>query len=155
MIPFLISFLLGMIFGYMWISDPVMGSLYILCGIPLFGIIMFLVGKKNKIFLLIKIFLVLVITVISFLAVFNLSLWHAGTAIQQFECEYAKINNGMAKSDVLQIMGKYVVSDQDGMVMFRSLPQKSKRHFRVKDAYVVLDDDAKVVQKTDVYVPDW
>ncbi len=95
------------------------------------------------------------ITVISFLAVFNLSLWHAGTAIQQFECEYAKINNGMAKSDVLQIMGKYVVSDQDGMVMFRSLPQKSKRHFRVKDAYVVLDDDGKVVQKTDVYVPDW
>ena len=154
MIPFLISFLLGIIFGYMWISDPVMGSLYILCGIPLFGIIMFLVGKKNKIFLLIKIFLVLVITVISFLAVFNLSLWHAGTAIQQFEYEYAKINNGMAKSDVLQIMGKYVVSDQDGRVVFRSLPKESKTHFCIKDAHVDLDDDGKVVEKTGLYLVD-
>jgi uncharacterized membrane protein len=130
-----------------------MAPLHSVWFIPIVAIIICVAFKRKKI-TVIKSSLFIVIAIISFVIFIFLNIWRADRAIQQFECEYANIHHGMTKNDVMKIMGRYVISDKHRRVMFRSLPQKKKTYFRLKDAFVDIDYNEEVVNKSAVYVPD-
>jgi hypothetical protein len=157
MSPFLISIICGIIIGSisacLWVNDA-LAVFHLVWFIPTLLIILYVAGKRNKIFLIMKILLLAAIAILSAVLFIYLNLWRGDIAIAEFECAYTNVQLGMAKSDVLQIMGKYVVSDQDRRVVFRSLPKEPKTHFCIKDAHVDLDDDGKVVEKIGLYLVD-
>jgi hypothetical protein len=140
--------------GKIWVSDPLYFSTYVIGCVLITLIISFLVTlfsrwfkKRNIRTYLGRFIIYMSLCMFVFLFVIGLEIHQGIHRNKKFSNLFESVYIGMCKADVEKLLNGYIIDCKTTRLYIRSLPQESRTHICIKDAYVDFDKNEKVINK--------